>query len=216
MSAPVSSPRSEPALPPFDPQPVVLAGRHVRLAPLAEAHAEDLLVAGRDPAVWRYLAVPPPDTLAATRAWIRAALAAAAGGSQLPFTVIPTATGHPGGSTRFIDIRRADRGLEIGWTWIAPAIQRTGVNTEAKLLLLTHAFETLGAIRVQLKTDLRNERSQAAIARLGAQREGILRRHVICWDGYLRDTVMFSITREEWPAVRAKLTERLAQGDRER
>jgi RimJ/RimL family protein N-acetyltransferase len=113
------------------------------------------------------------------------------------------------GSTRYLDIRRENRGLEIGWTWLAAAVQRTAVNTECKYLLLRHAFETLGAIRVQLRTDLRNLRSQRAIERIGATREGVFRQERIMWDGYLRDSVFYSVIDCEWPAVKARLEARL-------
>lgn len=208
------------SLPAFEPRPVVLEGRYVRLEPLAERHAADLFACGNDPEIWKYLPRAPLTSVEDTRSWIAQAVKLAEAGSQVPFTLVPkipgravtppAAAGRAGGSSRYIDIRREDRGLEIGWTWVGTPWQRTAVNTEAKLLLMRHAFETLGAIRVQLKTDLRNVRSQQAIERIGGQREGVWRQHVILWDGYIRDTVMFSITRAEWPGVRAKLEEKLA------
>ena len=168
-------------------------------------HAEGLFAAAQDDAIWRYLSVPRPQLVADVQSWITPALEFAAQGAQVPFTIFRQDTNQPVGSTRFMDIQRRDRGLEIGWTWLSTAVQRTAVNTECKLLLLTHAFEQLGAERVALKTDLRNERSQAAIVRIGGQREGVLRRHKLCWDGVLRDSVYFSIIRDEWPAVRERL-----------
>lgn len=208
------------SLPAFDPRPVVLEGQYLRLEPLADRHAVDLFACGKDPAIWKYLPRAPLTSVEDTRNWIAQAVKLAEAGSQVPFAIVPkvpgsadtpaAAAGRAGGSSRYIDIRREDRGLEIGWTWVGTPWQRTAVNTEAKLLLMRHAFETLGAIRVQLKTDLRNLRSQQAIERIGGQREGIWRQHLILWDGYIRDTVMFSITRAEWPGVRAKLEQKLA------
>jgi RimJ/RimL family protein N-acetyltransferase len=127
------------------------------------------------------------------------------------WATVRQADGRVVGSTRFLDLRRPNRGLEIGWTWIDPQAQRTGVNTEAKFLMLRHAFEDLGAIRVQLKTDERNLRSRTAIARLGASFEGILRKYQARFDGYVRNTAMFSITAEDWPAVKARLEGMLAR-----
>lgn len=191
------------------PTPVTLTGRHVRLEPLVPSHAADLLVAAAEPEIWRYLPVRPPVSAADMAALIAAAQAEAAAGRSLPFAVVDLRTGRAVGSTRYLDIVPADRRLEIGWTWLGAAARRTAINTECKLVLLTHAFEVLGCNRVQLKTDARNERSQAAIARLGAVREGVWRRHLVMPDGHLRDTVMFSIIAEEWPAVKARLTQRL-------
>ena len=126
-------------------------------------------------------------------------------GDQLPFVLVDPTSGRLVGSTRFLEIRREHRGLEIGWTWIAPKVQRTGANTAAKRVLLRHAFVDLGALRVQFKTDRRNERSQRAIERIGGVREGVLRNHYVLSDGYVRDSVYYSITAEEWPGVDARL-----------
>ena len=186
--------------------PLTLEGRHVRLEPLAALHAPDLLLAAQDDALWAYMPIPRPRTLAAIEALIADALAAQERGEQLPFAILERGSGVALGSTRYLDLRLEHRGLEIGWTWIAPAQQRTAVNSECKLLLLAHAFETLGCLRVQLKTDSRNLRSQAAIERLGARKEGVLRKHYVLWDGYVRDTVMYSITDEQWPEVKARLS----------
>jgi RimJ/RimL family protein N-acetyltransferase len=191
--------------------PVTLEGAAVRLEPLAETHAEALYVAGQDPAIWRFMTSDPSSVPQKMRAWVDAALAARDAGSAQPFAIVERASGHVVGSTRYFDLSAADRHLEIGHTWLAAAAQRTRVNTECKYLLLRHAFETLGAVRVQLKTDRRNERSQRAIERLGAVREGILRQHMILESGYIRDTVMYSIIDEEWPAVKANLEARLAK-----
>jgi RimJ/RimL family protein N-acetyltransferase len=168
-------------------------------------HAEDLFAAGSDEAIWTYMPRPVLKSVEDTQAWIQEALAVAASGTQIPFAIILRAGGKGIGSTRYLDIRREHRGLEIGWTWVGTAYQRTPVNTECKSLLLAHAFEELGAVRVQLKTDLRNERSQRAIERLGAVREGVLRKHMVLWDGFIRDTVYYSILDSEWPEVRRRL-----------
>jgi N-acetyltransferase len=191
--------------PEFDPRPVTLSGEHVRLEPLAPHHAEQLFDAGSDSRLWHYMPVPPPTSVEDIAGWIEQATVAMASGSEVAFAVVETAAGRAVGSTRFLDIRRPDRGLEIGWTWIEPAVQRSVVNTESKLLLLTHAFDDLGAFRVQFKTDGRNAASQRAIERLGAVREGVLRRNRLCWDGHLRDTVYYSIIDAEWPLIRRRL-----------
>jgi len=190
---------------PFEPRS--LRGDHVELAPLGREHATDLLQAGADAEIWRYKPIPPPRTLEDTYRWIDAALAEAAAGLQAPFAIL--AGGRAVGSTRYLDLRPPDRALEIGWTWIGRPWQRTAINTECKYLLLRHAFEDLGAIRVQLKTDARNLQSQRAIERIGAVREGVLRRHRVLWDGFVRDTVFYSVIDSEWPAVKARLEELL-------
>jgi RimJ/RimL family protein N-acetyltransferase len=176
-----------------------------RLEPLALAHAGELLAAAQDDEIWRYLPIARPRTLAELEHMIAEAHAAEARGEQQAFAIVERARGRAIGSTRYLDLRLAHRGLEIGWTWITPAFQRTAINSECKLLLLAHAFETLGCLRVQLKTDLRNLRSQAAIERLGARKEGVLRKHFVLWDGYVRDSVMYSITDAEWPEVKRRL-----------
>ena len=199
-------------MPSFDPKPVVLTGRHVRLEPLAAMHAAALFAAGRDPEVHRYLLDEPPATEADVAATIAAALAAAAAGTQVPFVILHLASGRVAGTTRYLDLRRDHRALEIGYTWLAPEFQRTAVNTEAKYLLLRHAFETLGAVRVQLKTDERNARSRRAIERLGARFEGILRNYQTRADGFVRNTALFALTDADWPAAKARLEARLAAG----
>lgn len=193
----------------FDPVPVTLEGRDVALDPLAARHAGDLLEAARDPAIWAYMSCEPLDSPDRVTAWIDTALAEQAAGSRLPFAVVETAGGRAVGSTSYLEIRRAHRGLEIGWTWLAAAVQRTGVNTQCKLALLAHAFDDLGAVRVQFKTDSLNVRSQRAIERIGGVREGVLRRHMVMPGGRLRDSVYYAITDDRWPEVRARL-ERLA------
>ena len=193
------------------PMPLVLEGQHVRLEPLHERHRADLEAAvAEDPDALRLGVLL--FVLEGWDAWHAEARSGVAAGRYLAWATIEKASGRAVGSTRFGSIDVDAEALEIGWTWLAPSRWRTGINTEAKLLQLRHAFEDLGAGRVGLKTDARNERSQGAIARLGAVREGTLRRHLRMPDGYIRDSVMFSILRDEWPAVRAHLEERLARG----
>jgi RimJ/RimL family protein N-acetyltransferase len=190
----------------MDPQPVTLAGRHVRLEPISPVHAPDLLAAFLiDPSIWQWMPSAPPTTLEAMRALIAGDLEAQAQGNVIAFAQVAQATGRVIGHTTYMNISRADWGLEIGNTWIGKPWQRSGINTEAKYLLLRHAFEQLGAVRVQLKTDGRNRQSQTAIERLGAVREGVLRKHRRLWDGFIRDTVMYSILDTEWPTVKARL-----------
>jgi N-acetyltransferase len=190
------------------PERVVLQGQLVRLEPLAETHRDDLLeAAAQDPATFRYMGA---DLSVGASAW-DAYLADALRPEFVAWATVDATTGRAVGSTRFGDIAPEHGRVEIGWTWIAPSHQRSATNTEAKLLQLTYAFEELGATRVALKTDGRNLRSQAAIERLGAQREGVLRRHVRMPDGFIRDTVYFSILDDEWPAVKARLEERLVR-----
>lgn len=186
-------------------EPVVLQGRWVRLEPLSEAHVPELSQAGSDPSIWQYMRYGDITTEAGMRRWVCSLLEAQALGTDLPFAVIYLETGKAIGCTRYLEIRREHRSLEIGGTWYAVAYQRTAVNTECKYLLLRHAFETLGCIRVQFKTDLRNERSQRALERIGAQKEGVLRNHMILPDGFIRDSVYYSIIQSEWPAVKARL-----------
>jgi RimJ/RimL family protein N-acetyltransferase len=187
--------------------PITLEGRWVRLEPLAAHHAADLAEAAQDDEIWRYM----PAVLKTEediRDWIAAAQAQQATGTQLPFAIVDRATGRAIGSTRYLNIVPADRGLEIGWTWLAREARRTAINTECKFLLLRHAFEPLGCIRVQLKTDRRNERSRRAIERIGGQLEGILRNHMILHYG-LRDSAFYSIIDTEWPEVKERLVSRL-------
>ena len=197
--------------PVFDPQPVLLEGRHVRLEPLTTRHAAALFAASRDPEIWRWLLIKQFDSVADTEKWIADALTAQAAGQEVAFATVRQSDGVPIGSTRFLDIRRPHRSLEIGWTWLATEAQRTAINTEAKYLMIRHAFEKLNAVRVQLKTDERNARSRAAIARVGAAFEGILRKYQARYDGYVRNTAIFSITAEEWPATKTALEAKLAR-----
>jgi RimJ/RimL family protein N-acetyltransferase len=189
----------------MNPTPVVLYGEHVRLEPLDHRHAAALFEEAQSDDVWRFMPVPRPETLDVMTTLIDKAWKAASLGAEIPFAIIDDEADRPIGSTRFIDIRRPDRALEIGWTWLAPRTHRSVANTEAKYLLLRHAFEDLGALRVQLKTDGRNERAQRAIERLGAVKEGVLRRHRLMWDGVFRDTVYYSVIDSDWPAVKERL-----------
>ncbi|MGP3968739.1 GNAT family N-acetyltransferase [Streptomyces sp. 6N223] len=199
-----------PAKPPL---PTTLTGRHVRLVPLAMSHLADLFAAGgRDEEVWRWQGGPAPRTPQELGGKLADLLNAAERGQYVPFAVIHLGSDRAVGWTTYMDVDLPNERLEIGWTWYGRAYWRTPVNTEAKLLLLSHAFEELAMGRVQLKTDHLNHRSQAAIARLGAQREGVLRRHRRRPDGTWRDTVYFSILADEWPAVKARLAARLSGG----
>jgi RimJ/RimL family protein N-acetyltransferase len=184
--------------------PVMLEGIHVRLEPLAQAHLSGLADVGLDEELWRWIPTPvrTPEEMAA---YLDTALNEQERGTSLPFAIIEKATGRVIGSTRYGNIDRTHHRVEIGWTWVARRWQRTVMNTEAKYLLLRHAFETLGCVRVELKTDSLNERSRAAILRIGAQEEGIFRNHMITASGRIRHSVYFSIIDSEWPAVKARL-----------
>jgi RimJ/RimL family protein N-acetyltransferase len=191
-------------------RPVTLAGRHVQLEPLGLEHADGLRLALSDGELWRlwYTAVPTPDGV---EAYIEATLAGQAAGTDLPF-VVRDGEGAIVGCTRYCHVEAANQRLEIGYTWYARRVQRTALNTEAKLLLLGHAFEALGAIAVEFRTHWFNHDSRAAIARLGAKQDGVLRNTSRHPDGGLRDTVVFSIIESEWPVVKQHLTYRLAHG----
>jgi N-acetyltransferase len=197
-------------------EPVILYGNRARLEPLGLEHALDLYAVSQDPDIWTYMPVDPSHSLEALSSWIEMALRARAQGQQMPFAIVDTLSGKAIGSTRYLSITPQDYGIEIGWTWLAREVRRTAVNTECKYLLLRHAFESLGAIRVQLKTDSRNQRSQRAIERLGAVREGVLRKQMILENGYQRDTVMYSIIASEWPGVKNALEEKLLASPPER
>ena len=193
--------------------PVTLKGRWLTLEAIDERHAPGLFEAMRDDEVCRYLAWEPPASLDDTLALVREAKDAMARGQSIVYAQLWNATGQAIGSTRLLDVRPADRQVEIGATFLARAFWRTPANTESKYLFLRHCFETLGCVRVALKTDGRNVRSQEAIARLPAVREGVLRRHMRV-KGYHRDTVYFSIIDEEWPKVKARLEASLARPER--
>ena len=186
-------------------EPVTLTGEHVILEPAADRHLPDLLAAAADPDVWTWMPWRRPtdaDQLAALLEGERAI--------AYPFAQLDATSGRAVGITTYRDVDERNRTLEVGGTWIGRPWWRTAINTEAKLLFLGHAFDALGANRVAIKTDIRNERSQAAIERLGAVREGVVRHQYIRPDGTLRDTVLYSVVPEEWPAVRAHLRARLA------
>lgn len=190
-------------------EPVILEGEVVRLEPMTLEHLDGLWEAGKDEALWELI----PTNVASIddmRKYVESALADRGRGVALPFVTVERASGKVIGSTRFGNIDTANLRAEIGWTWITPAFQRTAVNTEAKLLMLTHAFETWKCIRVELKTDALNERSRAAIKRLGATEEGIFRKHMICDTGRFRDSVYFSIIDTEWPMVKDNLRVKLS------
>ncbi|MCC6415123.1 MAG: GNAT family N-acetyltransferase [Opitutaceae bacterium] len=189
----------------MQPVPVTLTGEFARLEPLGLEHAADLARVGTEADIWRYLPTRAPRDDGEMRVLIETALAEAARGVRLPFAIIDLADGRAVGSTSYLDIAPAHQRIEIGWTWLGARARRTAINTECKSLLLKHAFATLGCGRVQLKTDGRNLRSQAAIERLGAVKEGVLRRHMVLPDGFVRDTVMYAILREEWPMVTKRL-----------
>ena len=203
--------------------PVTLEGQHVRLEPLSTAHAEALIMAASDGELWNSTVTVVPDR-ATMAAYIEAALYGQSLGKELPFVIVRksgtgvrpvnqaqrvTSPGNIVGTTRFYDIVTADRKAAIGYTWLAKSAQRTTVNTEAKLLLLTHAFDNWGCVRVELITDVLNQQSRAAILRLGAKQEGILRNHMILPSGRIRDSVCFSIIDSEWAEVEARLVAKL-------
>ncbi len=186
-------------------EPIILCGDHVRLEPLSLSHVPDLTVAGMDESIWDFMSYGVVNDEEKMHEFVNFLLRLQARGADLPFTVIHLPTGKAIGMTRYLDIQPENRGLEIGGTWYAPEHRRTAVNTECKLLLLRHAFEDLDCLRVQLKCDLRNERSQRAIERIGGIREGVLRDHRILPDGYVRSSVYYSILAREWPAVKTRL-----------
>jgi RimJ/RimL family protein N-acetyltransferase len=191
--------------------PVVLEGRHVRLEPLDVHHLPDLTAVALDAELWRWSLDPVRDS-DDLRRYVEEALAEREQGVSLPFAILERPENRAIGSTRYGNIALQHRRLEIGWTWIARPWQRTSINTEAKWLLLRHAFDSLACLRVEFKTDALNERSRAALLRIGAREEGTFRAHMITADGRVRDSVYYSITAEEWPAVRAALEEKLARG----
>lgn len=188
---------------------VPLAGKLVELEPLAPTHADGLWQAAQDSRIWQWLADVGGSRERFDR-WMEVALAAAAAGEEGVFATRERRGGALVGSSRYMNLRPADRALEVGWTWLNPSAWGTGVNVEQKLLMLGHAFETLGCVRVELKTDARNERSRAAMAALPAQFEGIMRNHMIVPDVGMRDSAYFSVIDSEWPQVRANLERRLA------
>lgn len=191
-------------------EPVTLKGQYVRLEPLSLDHLSQLCEVGLEESIWRWVPsiVKTPDDI---RKYIETALILQNQGTAVPFATIECSSNRAIGSTRYMNIDKANRRVEIGSTWVAPAWQRTPINTEAKYLMLRHAFEVLGCIRVELKTDALNEKSRAAILRIGAKQEGIFRQHMVMPTGRLRDSVYFSIIDSAWPAVKADLEAKLAR-----
>jgi RimJ/RimL family protein N-acetyltransferase len=190
-------------------EPVTLTGFGVRLEPLTLDHVSELARIGLEPELWRWIPTPV-TTKQEMRLYVATALDEQRRGVSLPFVIVDKAGDQVIGSTRYANIDGPNRRLEIGWTWLTSSHQRTVANTETKLLLLTHAFETLGMNRVEFKTDVLNERSRTAIKRLGAIEEGIFRQHVVTASGRVRDTVYFSIIATEWPATKEKLQRLIA------
>ncbi len=197
-------------------EPLTLTGRIVRLEPLSEDHIPALAEVGLEERIWRYMRYGNMESVERMAAWVHELLELQARGTDLPFTVFHLTAGSAVGCTRYLDIETAHRSLEIGGTWYGLDYQGTLVNTECKYLLLKHAFEDLGCIRVWFKTDLRNLRSRHALEKLGAVKEGVLRNHMILPDGTIRDSVVYSLLPQEWPQVKTKLEGRLASNSSSR
>ncbi len=187
--------------------PLTLVGQHVCLVPPDLKYVDDLVEAAQPNEIWEYIATAPGQSREEMSAWINEAINETQNGTRIWFIIIRKSDERAIGATSFMDIHPKDRNLEIGGTWLTPSAWRTPINTECKYLLLKHAFETLGCLRVQLKTDARNIRSQRAIERIGAVKEGVLRKHMLTRTGYIRDTVMYSIIDTEWQTVKARLEE---------
>src|SRR5512138_3783326 len=192
-------------------KPVVLTGKYVQLEPLTEGHIPGLAEIGVGQPFWDFMVYGDVNSADDMKNWVREILSRAQKGTDLPFVAIHLASGRVAGATRYLNIMPKDRGLEIGGTWYGTEFQRTAVNTECKYLLMQHAFENLKCIRLQLKTDLRNERSQKAIERIGAVKEGILRNHMILPDGRYRHSVFYSVLDTEWPDVKKRLEEMMSR-----
>lgn len=190
--------------------PVELVGQRVKIRPMEEYDVQELFDTGSSSDIWAYMPIDV-QSLDDMKHLVDGALQARERGTEFPFVIVDQESGKIVGSTRFLDISIANRNLEIGWTWLSPTVWRTQINTECKYLLLKYCFETLGTIRVQLKTDGRNVRSQRAIERLGAVKEGVLRRHRIVYDGYVRDSVYYSVLDQEWNFVKTRLESMLQQ-----
>jgi N-acetyltransferase len=188
---------------------IVLEGEIVRLEPLERRHEQGLFEAAQDERIWRWMPYDASGSSEGFHSWLEDALAASEAGTEAAFATVDAGTGKPVGSTRYLALRPEHRGLEIGWTWLAPAHWQTGANVEAKLLMLEHTFERLGCLRVEFKTDSRNERSRAALAALPAKFEGIFRKHMLVRGGERRDSAYYSITDDEWPEVRENLGRRI-------
>ncbi|MEO8557602.1 MAG: GNAT family protein [Rhodospirillales bacterium] len=204
----------------MDLTPTILEGDIVRLEPLAPVHIDALTTAGADPSVFRWTQLPDmrwtyeqgcleAPTRALVAGYVEQAQSWQKAGTALPFATVVKQAGHAVGSTRFANIDVANKRAEIGWTWLASDWQRSGANTEAKYLMLRHAFERMGCIRVEFKTDRRNDKSRAALLRIGAIQEGILRQHFVLSDGTYRDSVYFSVLDNEWPRVKSELEAKL-------
>jgi RimJ/RimL family protein N-acetyltransferase len=191
-------------------QPPTLEGIRVRMEPFAEHHREGLWTALGDPAVWRWVKIDASAGREVFDAWFDEAVTGTAAQAEFGFVTVAREGDRPVGSSRFLALRPADLGLEIGWSLVSPAAWGTGANTEAKLLMLAHAFEQLGCARVEFKTDARNDRARAALAALPSTFEGIFRKHMLMFGGRWRDSAWYSITDDEWPRVRERLSERLA------
>ena len=190
--------------------PVTLAGKRVRLEPMLPDHLDALTIAGGYEVLWRWT-VSKADTPEGMKEYVAAAFADAAAGVALPFVTIDVASGRLIGSTRFGNIDHANRKVEIGWTWITPEFQRSYVNSEAKYLMLSHAFEVWDCNRVELKTDFLNQKSRQAMLRMGAIEEGALRKNTLCYGGRYRDTIYYSVLATEWPGVKSRLEGFLAR-----
>jgi RimJ/RimL family protein N-acetyltransferase len=187
----------------------VMQGKVVRLEPLARRHETGLFEVARDGRIWRWMHYDAGESEQAFHGWFEDALALSAAGTEAAFTTLDASSGEPVGSTRYLALRPEHRGLEIGWTWLAPSRWGSGANVEAKLLMLEHAFERLGCLRVEFKTDARNDRSRAALAALPARFEGIFRKHMLVRGGERRDSAYYSVIDDEWPEVEANLRRRL-------
>ena len=193
------------------PQAVKLENDHVLLTPLSHDQAEDFFTIGQEPSIWSYLTPEPFSSVVDAEAWITDMSNQAAATGSVSWAVFDKRSGQLAGSTSFLDVRLPHGGVEIGFTWYGVDFQRSHVNTATKLVLFSYAFDRLGANRVQLQTDARNTRSQTAISRLGATKEGVLRKHKVYPNGYVRDSVMFSVTMEDWPDVQRRLRGFLTQ-----
>jgi len=188
---------------------VVLEGKVVRLEPLARGHEQALFEAARDERIWRWMPYDASESPETFHAWLEEALAASEARTEAAFATVDAASGEPVGSTRYLALRPEHKVLEIGWTWLAPAYWKSGANVEAKLMMLEHAFENLGCLRVEFKTDASNEGSRGALAALPAHFEGVFRKHMLVRGGKRRDSAYYSIIDDEWPEVRDNLGRRL-------
>ena len=188
---------------------VVMEGEVVRLEPLARRHEQGLFESAQDERIWRWMPYDASESPETFRSYIEDAIVASGAGTEAAFATVDVSTGEPIGSTRYLALRPEHKVLEIGWTWLAPAYWKTGANVEAKLLMLEHAFENLGCLRVEFKTDARNEGSRGALAALPAHFEGVFRKHMLVRGGERRDSAYYSIIDDEWPGVRDNLRRRL-------